>query len=85
MQDGLLEVQLLKPWSYEEHKYYPAEFKAAARTFLLCATKGVAPPTWQGRCTNSPEHAPLRQDQTYAAGEGFILCLPGMAQGTFEF
>jgi len=48
VQYGLLELNLIKPWSYLEHKYFPAKFKAAARTFLMCASRGVASPTSSG-------------------------------------
>lgn len=45
---GLLEVDLIKPWSYQEHMHFPKTFKAAARTFLMCASRGVASPTSSG-------------------------------------
>ena len=48
-QNGLLEVQLLQWWSYQEHKCYPAAFKAAARAFLMCVMKGAAPCDGEGR------------------------------------
>jgi hypothetical protein len=47
----LLEVDLIKPWSYQEHMHFPKTFKAAARTFLMCASRGVASPTSSGETT----------------------------------
>ena len=39
LQEGLLEIPLLKPWSLQSHRFFPARFKGVARTVLLCASR----------------------------------------------
>ena len=41
LQEGLLEIPLLKPWSFQTHRFFPVRLKRVVRTVLLCASRGT--------------------------------------------
>lgn len=68
IQEGLIELQLIKPWSYSEHKSYPEKFKPVVRTLLMCVRKGMHLDPLEGTTVQDlPMHAVGRVVQKLAA------------------